>query len=83
MAGAHELTQRKPPDADPLPVPSSPAKSPHTTTEILPFSIYGQEYTENQSNMMLTVFREVIRRHPEAVDALISQLTCACATDHE
>ena len=33
--------------------------------------------------MMLTVFREVIRRHPEAVDALIGQLTCACAVDYE
>lgn len=81
--GAHESDgEALPPDADPLPVPSS-RKKPHTTTGDITFSIYGQEYTENQSNMMLTVFREVIRRHPEAVDALISQLTCACAVDYE
>lgn len=61
----------------------SPHKKPHTTTGDITFSIYSQEYTENQSNMMLIVFREVLRRHQDAADDLMSQLTCASNVDYE
>lgn len=64
--------------------PESPAcKKAYTTTGDITFSIYGQEYTENQAGMMLTVFREVIRRHQDAADDLIGQLTCASEVDYE
>lgn len=55
----------------------------YTTTGDITFTIYGQTYTENQSGMMLTVFREVVRRHPDAVDELIQTLTCASGVDYD
>ena len=69
-------------DAQPLPE-SSAHKKPYTVTGDITFSIYGQEHTENQSGMMLTVFQEVLRRHQDAVDELIDRLNCASDVDYE
>lgn len=43
------------------------------------YSIYGKEYEENQSDMMLRVFAQVLMRHPECVDTLPEQAGMNCA----
>lgn len=43
------------------------------------YSIYGAEYEENQSDMMLRVFAQVLKRHPEFVDTLPQQDGMNCA----
>jgi len=41
------------------------------------FTIYGQRYEHSSlKNMMLTVFKSVLDRHPDMLDALVEQLRC-------
>ena len=47
--------------------------------------IYGKEYTENQSSMMLRVFAQVLKRHQDKVDQLPNQpfMNCASRTNYK
>lgn len=48
------------------------------------YSIYGKEYTENQSAMMLRVFAQVLKRHQDKVQGLpgYTGMNCASAVDY-
>ena len=48
------------------------------------YSIYGKEYTENQSAMMLRVFAQVLKRHQDKVAGLpdYTGMNCASAVDY-
>ena len=41
-----------------------------SSTGDITYTLYGKQYTDNQANMMLRVFEEVLTRHPEAVDEI-------------
>ena len=57
---------------------------PHTTTGDITFTLYGKEYTYNQSDMMLTFFAQVLNRHQEYVESLPERkgMNCASAVDY-
>ena len=74
------------PAAEPTPVSEAAAQEKKTAaprrksvTGDVRYSIYGKEYEENQSDMMLRVFAQVLRRHPECVDTLPQQTGMNCA----
>lgn len=53
-------------------VPVAPKNQPSKTrvgslTGDINYTLYDKQYTDNQSNMMLRVFAQVLKRHPEAV----------------
>lgn len=41
-----------------------------SVTGDITYSIYGKQYTDNQSNMMLNVFAKILHQHPEIVKDL-------------
>ena len=52
------------------------------------YTLYGQTYTDNHANMLLRVFEEVLKKHPEAVDKILENpekplLRCASAINYE
>lgn len=79
------------PDPQPTdPVPDKPdsgnaSDKKSTSTDDITYTLYGTEYTHNQSNMMLNVFAKVLKRHPEAVDKILENpvLRCASAVNYE
>lgn len=55
-----------------------------SSTGDITYSIYGKEYIENQSDMMLRVFGKVLSNHPEAVETLPDEtgMNCVSFTDY-
>lgn len=55
-----------------------------STTGDITFTLYGKEYTYNQSDMMLTFFAQVLNRHQDCVDGLpdCRGMNCASALDY-
>lgn len=51
-----------------------------SSTGDITYSIYGREYTDNQSNMMLNVFAKVLKKHPEKVNTLSEQQGMNCVS---
>lgn len=59
-----------------------------TSTGDITYSIYGKEYTDNQSNMMLNVFAKVLQKHPDAVSRILADtekplIRCVSNTNYE
>lgn len=56
----------------------------YTATGDITFTLYGREYTYNQSDMMLTFFAQVLNRHQECVEGLLDRggMNCASAVDY-
>lgn len=56
----------------------------YTATGDITFTLYGREYTYNQSDMMLTFFAQVLNRHQECVEGLPDRggMNCASAVDY-
>lgn len=50
-------------------------------SENIIYTIYGKSYSNNQSDFMFTVFKEVLSKKPSAIKEVISQLTCATEVD--
>ena len=50
-------------------------------TENLKYTLYGKSYSDNQSDFMFTVFKEVLSKKPSAIKEVINQLTCATEVD--
>lgn len=72
----------------PAPEPSSKNKKCSSTTGDITYTIYGKEYTDNQSNMMLNVFAKVLKKHPDAVTKILEDsekpmIRCASAVNYE
>lgn len=70
------------------PEPSNENKKRASTTGDITYSIYGKEYTDNQSNMMLNVFAKVLMKHPDAVAKILEDsekpmIRCASAINYE
>lgn len=55
-----------------------------TITGDITFTLYGKEYTYNQSDMMLTFFAQVLHRHQDYVENLpdCKGMNCASAIDY-
>lgn len=47
------------------------------------YTLYGKEHTDNQANMMLRVFAQVLKRHPEQIAKLPEQAGMNCAMKYE
>lgn len=47
------------------------------------YTLYGKEYTDNQANMMLRIFAQVLKRHPDKVATLPEQAGMNCAMKYE
>lgn len=52
------------------------------------YTIYGKEYTHNQTDMMLNVFAKVLKQHLDAVDKILADpekplMRCASAINYE
>lgn len=62
---------------------SSDKKKVFSVTGDVTYTLYGQEYTENQSDMMLRVFAQVLKRHQDKVDTLPEQDGMNCAAKYE
>lgn len=64
--------------------PEERKSKPYTTTGDITFTLYGKEYTYNQSDMMLTFFAQVLNRHQEFVEGLPERkgMNCASAVDY-
>lgn len=65
------------------PEQSSKDKKRASLTGDVTYTIYGKEYTENQSDMMLRVFAQVLKRHQDKVDSLPEQEGMNCAEKYE
>lgn len=70
------------------PEPSNENKKRASTTGDITYTIYGKEYTDNQSNMMLNVFAKVLMKHPDAVAKILEDsekpmIRCASAINYE
>lgn len=72
-------------------LPASPAaesegekKKVHTTTGDITYTLYGKQYTENQSDMMLRFFAQVLKFHQDMVEQLPEQrgMNCVSLTDY-
>lgn len=50
-------------------------------SENLKYTLYGKSHTDNQSDFMFTVFKEVLSKKPSAIKEVINQLTCATEVD--
>ena len=61
----------------------SEKKKVFSVTGDVTYTLYGQEYTENQSDMMLRVFAQVLKRHQDKVDTLPEQEGMNCAAKYE
>ena len=68
--------------SDEIELPDPPASKYHAAD--VTYSIYGKQYTDNQSNMMLNVFAKILRRHPEVVKDLPEKpgMNCVSHTDY-
>ncbi len=61
-------------------------KKKHSTlTGDVTYTLYGKEYTENQSTMMLRVFAQVLKHHEEIVPTLCNYkgMNCVSRTNYE
>lgn len=56
----------------------------YSATGDITYKLYDKEYTENQANMMLRFFAQVLKRHPDKVADLPMQrgMNCASAVDY-
>ncbi len=56
-----------------------------TLTGDVTYTLYGKEYTENQSTMMLRIFAQVLKRHEEIVPTLCRYkgMNCVSKTNYE
>lgn len=56
----------------------------YSVTGDITYTLYGRTYTENQSNMMLRFFAQVLKRHPDQVEGLPEQrgMNCASSVDY-
>ena len=50
-------------------------------SENLKYTLYGKSHSDNQSDFMFTVFKEVLSKKPSAIKEVINQLTCATEVD--
>lgn len=59
-------------------------KKAFTVTGDITYTLYGEEYTENQSDMMLRFFAQVLKRHQDMVDKLpeCSGMNCVSHIDY-
>lgn len=66
------------------PSPVEPSRKPHSSTGAITFTLYGKEYTTNQSDMMLLFFAQVLNRHPELIGEVGSYkgMNCVSAVDY-
>lgn len=66
------------------PSPVEPSRKPHSSTGAITFTLYGKEYTTNQSDMMLLFFAQVLNRHPELIGEVGSYkgMNCVLAVDY-
>lgn len=62
---------------------SSKDKKRASLTGDVTYTIYGKKYTENQSDMMLRIFAQVLSRHQDKVDTLPEQDGMNCAEKYE
>ncbi len=64
--------------------PNIPVKKAFSTTGNITYTLYGETYTENQSDMMLRFFAQVLKRHQQIVNELPSYkgMNCASLTDY-
>lgn len=65
-------------------VTSEKAKKSYSLTGDITYQLYGEEYTENQSDMMLRFFAQVLKRHQHMIDELPSykEMNCVSKTDY-
>lgn len=63
------------------PSPVEPARKPHSSTGAITFTLYGKEYTTNQSDMMLLFFAQVLNRYPEVISEVGSYKGMNCVSD--
>ena len=63
---------------------SKGAKKVFTTTGDITYTLYGETYTENQSDMMLRFFAQVLKRHQDIVNELPNYkgMNCVSLTDY-
>lgn len=59
-----------------------------SSTGDIVYRLYGKEYTDNQANMQLRVFAQVLKRHPEAFDKIFEEennpaIRCVSRTNYE
>lgn len=52
-----------------------------TSSQKIKYTLYGKSYSDNQSDFMFTVFKEVLSKKPSAIKEVINQLTCATEVD--
>lgn len=57
------------------------AKKQKSITGDITFTLYGKEYTMNQSDMMLSFFAQVLNRHQEFISKIISYKGMNCVSD--
>lgn len=59
-------------------------KKPSSTTGDITFTLYGKEYTMNQSDMMLALFAQVLNKHQEIIHELESYkgMNCVSTIDY-
>ena len=62
---------------------SSEKKKVFSLTGDVTYTLYGKQYSENQSDMMLRVFAQVLNRHQDKVDSLPEQDGMNCAEKYE
>lgn len=60
-------------------------KKQFTVTGDITYTLYGKTYTENQSNMMLRIFAQVLKRHQEIVPDLCNYkgMNCVSAINYK
>lgn len=63
---------------------STSSKKPSSVTGDITFTLYGKEYTMNQSDMMLAFFAQVLNRHQEVIHEIGSYkgMNCVSAIDY-
>ena len=66
-------------DADNNTAPAS--KKPSSTTGDITFTLYGKEYTMNQSDMMLAFFAQVLNKHQEIIHEVGSYKGKNCVSE--
>lgn len=52
-----------------------------STTGDITFTLYGKEYTLNQSDMMLTFFAQVLSRHTQVIDSIFQYKGMNCVSE--
>lgn len=78
---ASTLPETEQPEEPHTPSPVEPARKPHSSTGAITFTLYGKEYTTNQSDMMLLFFAQVLNRHPEVISEVGSYKGMNCVSD--